>query len=218
MKQHRRRFGLLGGLSVALLAFSHWPRRVWAARSLQPTPPEPEGPYYPPHTVWPAQVGANLRGGEGGAARAAGRALDLRGSVVDTEGRALVGAEVEIWQTDGYGHYLHPDGLQSGVQQGRDPAFAGIGRAETDAGGEFSLRTIVPVAYSSRPPHIHVKVYVGGHERLTTQLYFPGQLEERGLASRLFGDRTWGTDRSRLSIALEPASAGVEQGRFRFVL
>ena len=51
--------------------------------------------------------------------------------------------------------------------------------------GHFRFLTIVPVPYSGRPPHIHVKVKDDGEERLTTQLYLQGQRGHSGLKMRL---------------------------------
>ena len=42
------------------------------------------------------------------------------------------------------------------------------------AEGRYRFRTIRPVAYSGRTPHIHVKVKQGRRELLTTQLYVEG--------------------------------------------
>ena len=40
----------------------------------------------------------------------------------------------------------------------RDPDFQGYGQARTDAAGAYKFRTIRPVPYESRPPHIHFQV------------------------------------------------------------
>ena len=41
----------------------------------------------------------------------------------------------------------------------------------TDREGGYHFRTLRPVAYTGRTPHIHVKVRAGGYRTLTTQLY-----------------------------------------------
>ncbi len=51
---------------------------------------------------------------------------------------------------------LPPPGRRRGAR--RDPNFQGYGVAKTDAGGAFHFRTIRPVAYPGRTPHIHVRV------------------------------------------------------------
>ena len=57
---------------------------------------------------------------------------------------------------------------------GRDQHFQGFGRFETAANGEYRFRTVKPVAYPGRTPHIHVKVKRGDRELLTTQCYVKG--------------------------------------------
>ena len=90
----------------------------------------------------------------------------LDGNVTDLQGRPVAGALVEIWQCDEAGRYHHPgDGGRA------DPAFQGFGRVRVDAEGRYRFRTIRPVAYSGRTPHVHVKVRLGSRELLTTQLY-----------------------------------------------
>ena len=44
----------------------------------------------------------------------------------------------------------------------------------TDAAGRYRFRTIKPVAYPGRTPHIHVIVRKGRRRLLTTQLYVAG--------------------------------------------
>jgi len=83
----------------------------------------------------------------------------------DRDGAPVAGAVVEIWQCDAEGHYRHPgDGDRA------DPAFQAFGRVAVDAQGGWQFRTIRPVAYSGRTPHIHVKVRRGSRTLLTTQL------------------------------------------------
>jgi protocatechuate 3,4-dioxygenase beta subunit len=79
---------------------------------------------------------------------------------------------VEIWQCDARGIYSHPGA--SGHKR-HDVAFQGYGRVEVDAGGRYAFRTIRPVAYPGRTPHIHFKVHAPGAGRLTTQMYIVGE-------------------------------------------
>ncbi len=105
--------------------------------------------------------------------------------MTDVDGRAMSGASIEIWQCDHDGHYHHPrDGDQA------DPAFQGFGRVAVDAQGRWRFRTMRPVAYSGRAPHIHAKVKLGTTELLTTQFYVqddPGNARD-GLWRRLSAD------------------------------
>ena len=98
-----------------------------------------------------------------------GEPLALAGRVTDLDGRPLVGAQVEIWQCDADGHYHHPgDGGRA------DPDFQGFGRVTVDADGRYAFRTLRPVPYTGRTPHIHVKLRLSGRALLTTQLYVEG--------------------------------------------
>jgi protocatechuate 3,4-dioxygenase beta subunit len=104
-----------------------------------------------------------------GQPQSAGNVLVLYGQVLDANGSPLEGATVEIWQTDYQGIYDHPNDPRT---SSRDPNFQSYGSVTTDANGLYSFRTIIPAAYENRPPHIHVKVKVGGTTLLTTQFYF----------------------------------------------
>jgi len=127
------------------------------------TPTQTEGPFYPEKL--PADSDADLLA-NGSLRYGKGQAAWVEGTLTDTDGRAIAGASIEIWQCDQDGHYHHPrDGGQA------DPAFQGFGRVTVDAQGLWRFRTLRPVAYGGRAPHIHAKVKLGTRELLTTQLY-----------------------------------------------
>ncbi|WP_068682924.1 MULTISPECIES: protocatechuate 3,4-dioxygenase [unclassified Variovorax] len=145
---------------------------LWLGARAQPqprrfaTPSQTEGPFYP--VKLPADADNDLLR-NGALSYPSGQPASVEGSVTDLDGRPLRGAQVEIWQCDQGGHYHHPgDGDRA------DAAFQGFGRVAVDAEGRWRFRTIRPVAYSGRTPHIHVKVKLGGRELLTTQLYVAG--------------------------------------------
>lgn len=160
-------------VSASLLALP-W---VWTGLHAQPapargpTPSQTEGPFYP--LVLPQDADFDLLR-NGPLDYAKGQPAWLEGSVLDLNGQPVRGAQVEIWQCDHAGHYDHPgDG-------GRiDPAFQGFGRITVDSSGRYRFRTIHPIAYSGRAPHIHVKVKLGRRELLTTQLYVAGDLRNQ---------------------------------------
>ena len=56
----------------------------------------------------------------------------------------------------------------------RDDDFQGYGAATTDAAGRYAFKTIRPVAYPGRPPHLHVSCAAGRPPALTTQIYVKG--------------------------------------------
>jgi protocatechuate 3,4-dioxygenase beta subunit len=159
------------------------PALLLGAHAQQPprrlTPAQTEGPFYP--VQLPADTDGDLLR-NGTLSYAAGEAATVAGSITDPDGRPLAGAQIEIWQCDAAGHYHHPgDGSRA------DPSFQGFGRVQADAQGRWQFRTIRPVAYVGRTPHIHVKVRAGGRELLCTQLYVEGDPhnERDGLWRRL---------------------------------
>jgi protocatechuate 3,4-dioxygenase beta subunit len=93
--------------------------------------------------------------------------------VLDLSGDALSGAVVEIWQCDANGIYRHPQDEVSGRR--RDPGLQGRGRTVTDAAGRYHFRTIRPVPYGWRTPHIHFKVQPPKRGELITQMYVLGE-------------------------------------------
>lgn len=188
------------GAGIALMPLSP----AFAA-GLMPTPAQTEGPFYP--TGFPADMDNDLVQVRGQAAQAMGQVLHLQGRVIDLGGGARSGAMIEIWQCDAQGVYDHP--RQPGLAR-RDAAFQGYGRMLVDAEGRYSFRTLKPVAYPGRTPHIHLKVATADGRTLTSQFYVAGdsQNERDGVfrsAIRVPGQR------ERIEMKLEPAS-GVEPG------
>ena len=153
-------------LAAALLAAPFVWRGALARSGLEPTPSQAEGPFYP--VEFPADTDFDLLA-TGARRYTRGTPAWVEGTVLDTDGRALSGAAVEIWQCDEAGRYHHPgDGGRA------DPAFQGFGRVAVDRAGQWRFRTIRPAPYSGRTPHIHLKVRLGAHTLLTTQLYVEG--------------------------------------------
>ena len=109
---------------------------------LRPTPSQTEGPFYP--VQMPADADGDLLV-LAGRPYGKGRAAWLEGTLTDTDGRAVGGAAVEIWQCDPDGHYHHPgDGGRA------DPGFQGFGRVVVGADGSYRFRTLRPAPYSGR--------------------------------------------------------------------
>src|SRR3712207_8902721 len=50
-----------------------------------------------------------------------------------------------------------------------DSGFQGYGRTMVDGGGLYGFRTIRPVPYPGRTPHIHFAVHVPGQGRLRSE-------------------------------------------------
>lgn len=143
------------------------PRPGSADAPLRATPSQTEGPFYP--VALPADADADLLRNGTRAAYGFGQPAWVAGQVMDLDGRALAGAQVEIWQCDHQGRYHHP---RDGGAASED--FQGFGRVQVGADGRYRFRTIRPVPYTGRTPHIHVKVRLGRRELLTTQFYVEG--------------------------------------------
>lgn len=103
------------------------------------------------------------------------------GTVTDTQGRALAGATLDIWSSDG-------DGLYD-VQRPGPFRAQGRARLRTDAAGRYHFRSVKPADYpvptdgpvgdllrqqaraANRPGHLHLKVSAPGHETVVTQIF-----------------------------------------------
>lgn len=166
-----------------------------------------EGPFYPArawrerqHGDWDADLTRVERSGRVSAAR--GELLGLEGQVVDGKGRVIDGAEVEIWQCDTLGHYTHPS--HSVGADGFDEGFQGFGAARTDADGRVRFRTIRPVPYPGRTPHIHIRVRHASFGERTSQLFVA---DDPGNARDFLWRALSADDRAALAMRLEPAPA-----------
>jgi protocatechuate 3,4-dioxygenase beta subunit len=135
------------------------------------TPSATEGPFYPTPEMRTPDTDNDLVKIAGVVEKAGGEMFTLRGRITDNQGRARAGHRIEIWQCDMEGNYMHPHDRSSA---NFDPAFQGFGHDITDSGGNYVFRTIKPIAYPGRTPHIHVKVFDGARELLTTQFYVKG--------------------------------------------
>ena len=139
------------------------------AEALTRTPPQTEGPFYPDKL--PLDTDNDLIIVNDQLTSAVGEITHLTGKILDANGNPVRNALVEIWQVDNKAVYLHT--RDSGGKE-RDTNFQGFGRFLTGSSGEYYFRTIKPVPYPGRTPHIHVKVKKGGKELLTTQFYVKG--------------------------------------------
>ena len=196
----RRRFivsGLAGAGTLAL------PPVLRAQAALVPTPAQTTGPFYP--VTFPSDVDSDLVVLRGAEARAEGIVTHVIGRVLGLDGRPIPDATVEIWQCDARGRYLHPGDMGS---RPRDSAFQGFGRALSGADGSYRFRTIRPVPYPGRTPHIHFAVTAPGRE-LVTQMYVAGEpLNERDGLYRSIRDPR---QRAAVTVRLEEAG-GIEPG------
>ncbi|MCH8830786.1 MAG: intradiol ring-cleavage dioxygenase [Planctomycetes bacterium] len=140
------------------------------AEELVRTARQTEGPFYPDKL--PLDTDNDLLNINDAITPAVGTITHLSGRILDVKGEPVRNAVVELWQVDNKGSYLHSRG---GVAAGRDRNFQGFGRFLTGSKGEYYFRTIKPVPYPGRTPHIHFAVNKGGKRMLTTQCYIKGE-------------------------------------------
>ena len=174
--------------------------------ALRATPSQTEGPFYP--VALPKDADFDLlRNGDQNYPK--GQSAWVEGIVSDLAGKPVTGAQVDIWQCDHDGHYHHPgDGGKA------DPRFQGFGRVTVGSDGSYRFRTLRPMAYAGRTPHIHVKVRLGTRELLTTQLYVTG---DAGNAQDFLWRRLSEPDRAALTIPFAQGSDGLK-ARFPIIV
>lgn len=139
------------------------------AEELAKTPRLTEGPFYPDKL--PLDTDNDLIVVNNALTPAVGEITHLSGRVLSSTGEPIRNAFVEIWQVDNNGSYIHSG---SSNREKLDANFQGYGRFLTDGEGHYYFRTIKPVAYPGRCPHIHFGVSRNGQRVLTTQLLVRG--------------------------------------------
>lgn len=136
---------------------------------------EVTGPVYGSDAVRPGD--ADLTTGHVG--EPLGERIVVHGRVLDSDGRPVPGALLEIWQANACGRYAHDVDQHPAPL---DPNFTGAGRVISDADGHYEFVTIKPGAYpwrnhhnAWRAAHIHFSLFGRAFtQRLVTQMYFPG--------------------------------------------
>jgi len=164
-----RRTFLMGSLATAgAVLFSS--RTNTFAAELAKTPAVTEGPFYPDKL--PLDTDNDLLIVNDSITAAVGEVTHLMGILKDATGTPIGGASIEIWQVDNGGAYIHS---RTGNKAKQDKNFQGFGRCTTDRNGAYYFRTIKPVAYPGRAPHIHYKVKFKRKELLTSQILIAGE-------------------------------------------
>jgi hydroxyquinol 1,2-dioxygenase len=116
---------------------------------------------------------------------ASGQPLYVSGRVVDTQGRAVADAVLDVWQSDDRGLY--------DVQDDFDPEHMwGRGRVTCDGSGRYAFWSVMPTAYPApmdaalgalinntthrhwRPAHLHVAIQTQQCDPLVTHLFVRG--------------------------------------------
>jgi catechol 1,2-dioxygenase len=137
--------------------------------------------------------------------------LFVKAKLLDPDGKPIVGAEVDIWQSNSEGLYENQDEAQVDMNL--------RGKFTSDAKGEISFRTIKPSGYPIptsgpvgrlliaqerhpfRPAHLHFLAFKDGFKTLISQVYFndDARLEtdaQFGVTRALIGNFTRRTDKA----------------------
>lgn len=162
------------------------------------------------------EMGADLR------KDMAGEPCAVSGRVLDTGGRPVAGAVLDVWQTNG-------DGFYDVQQPGRQPEMNLRGRFETGPDGRYHFRTVKPVSYpiptdgpvgamlgrmgrhAYRPAHIHFIVEAPGFRRLVTHIFAEGD-------EYLDSDAVFGVKPSLVAPFTRAAGGGGWEAKFDFRL
>ncbi|MDQ2697142.1 MAG: protocatechuate 3,4-dioxygenase [Pseudomonadota bacterium] len=168
----RRRRLLGAALSAAGLVLL--PGTSAFAAGPQPTPRQTRGPFYPRQLPLDKDNDLVTVAGQSGIAK--GEIANVAGRVLDGRGRPVANARIEIWQCDANGRYHHPGDRRNAPL---DPNFQGYGQFITAADGAYRFRTIKPVPYPGRTPHIHFAIGGPDFAPLVTQMYVAGAAENQ---------------------------------------
>ncbi len=174
------------------------------------TPRQTEGPFYP--DTLPLDTDNDLIVLNDALTPAVGEITHLTGRVLDFQGQPIRNAAVEIWQADAMGSYLHSRGANRNNGGQRDDHFQGFGRFLTGSTGDYYFRTIKPVSYPGRAPHIHVIVKKGDQRLLTTQCYIKGHEQN----DRDFVLRSVRDPKAREAVQLDYRAISEEGGLVQF--
>lgn len=149
------------------------------------TPELTEGPYYKAGS--PEQANLYQDG-------MAGTKLMITGYVYDTNCQPVANAWLDFWQADANGNY-------------DNSGYTLRGHQFTDANGRFQLTTVVPGLYPGRTEHIHFKVQAPNRQIITSQLFFPGVVQ----------NDSDGIYNPNLLLSIQETSDGW-QGQYNFVV
>jgi protocatechuate 3,4-dioxygenase beta subunit len=170
----RSRFLSLAGLSFLAAIFSSSkktkiPHEVTGCND-PVTPPVPEGPYYKDEHLNRIDI----------TEKRPGLPVEYVFRVEDKNCKPIKHAKVDIWQCDVHGHY-------SDFKQENTVNETWLrGHQFTDEKGECRFQSIFPGWYNGRLTHLHAKVHVGGVVVLTTNFFFPKEIEQEVYATSLY--------------------------------
>jgi protocatechuate 3,4-dioxygenase beta subunit len=122
------------------------------------TPRQTAGPFFKPNS--PRRTSFVEAGTKG-------TRILLQGQVRSIRCQAVAGALLDLWHADAAGRY-------------DNAGYDWRGHQFADETGRYAFETVVPGLYPGRTRHFHIRVQAPNRAVLTTQLYFPGESQNRG--------------------------------------
>jgi len=134
------------------------------------TPPVPEGPFYKNEQLNRINIIENQKG----------TPVDYIFKVEDKNCKPIAGAIVDIWQCNN-------EGIYSDFKQEHTDSEKWLrGYQLTNEQGICRFTAVFPGWYDGRITHLHVKVLIGKEEVLTTNCFFPKDIENEVYSSPLY--------------------------------
>lgn len=158
----RRRFLQFFTAYGGALLFGTKSSGAQSTQACAPTRSDSKGPFFV--SDMPVVENLNRWGKPGEPMRITGRVTNA-----DKPDQPLAGVKIELWQTDGEGHY-HPEG-NGPASQYDDRQLDLRGTVLTDDDGRYEVASVVPGEYDPRPRHIHYQLSAPGFRTLVTQIY-----------------------------------------------
>ncbi|MDX2209505.1 MAG: hypothetical protein SFV20_04005 [Sphingopyxis sp.] len=168
----RALIGSLGATAIAAPALLHaqQPTPMLTRRG---TPQLTLGPMYP--LTRPVEEDPDLTRLFGQPRAALGQVIEISGRILTEAGEPVPHGLIDLWQTNAAGRYSHPADTSG---QPHDPGFQYAALLRADDQGRYHFRSVLPAPYEIRQRHIHFDVR-GRNRRLMTQLFFPGEPNDR---------------------------------------
>lgn len=164
IRQTRREFLGTSFATSAMLAIV--PGAVARERLAQATPACGDADFAPPQMAGPFFKPSSPRRASLLEPGITGTRIVVTGVVLSARCQPIAQALVDFWQADDRGEY-------------DNAGYRLRGHQLTDEAGRYRLETIVPGLYPGRTRHLHVNVQAPDQPVLTTQLYFPGEPQNK---------------------------------------
>ena len=104
-----------------------------------------------------------------------GTRIIIKGHVINTEGKPVANASLNIFQTDSHGYYTPLDSIEKKMGEPDARLFCFL---KTDENGSFEIHTVRPASYPMQydgrtiPQHIHNNITARGYTGKNLQMVF----------------------------------------------